>query len=269
VHVKTPKKTRSSSAGGTASARGNIYHKKVAAWWLTRVLTQNTTIGPAFGLSAGVLPIRVFGQTEDPVDDVRVEFSDESRFFLQCKRSVSLSQNPTSEFGKAWSQFCEQIKRAKDSGYPVRCVLCYEEPNSALAKLHEVFQRARQDSNWTRLTGCTNTQLEKSAATTLSRLHAKLLAKDSSLPTLRDLLLAVHFHRLEGGDASDSQVQSTEATQNGILSDLRHTALAVKTLDALCEELITTRGLGFDIASIRLRLRKAGVHLKDIPETRS
>lgn len=249
-----------------ASARGNVYQKKAAAWWLTRVLTQNKTIGAAFGLSAGVLPIRVFGQTEDPVDDVRIEFDDESRFFLQCKRSVSLSHNLTSEFGKAWVQFCEQLKRAKGSIYPVRCVLCYEEPNGALAKLKEVFQRACQNSEWTSLKGYTRTQKEKAATTTLSRLHSKLLAQDRSLPTLRDLVSAVHFHRLDVSDTCDPHVQSTEALQNGILANLNQTALAVETLDTLGEALTTTRGLSFDIAAIRLRLRKAGIHLKDIPE---
>ena len=182
--VKKSKKINSPSAGGIGSARGNVYQKKAAAWWLTRVLTQNKTIGGAFGLSTGVLPIRVFGQTEDPVDDVRIEFDDESRFFLQCKRSVSLSHNLESEFGKAWAQFCGQLKRTKGSANPVRCVLCYEESNSALAKLQEVFQRARQDSRWTRIIGYALTQREKLAAKTLSQLHSKLLAQDRSLPTL-------------------------------------------------------------------------------------
>lgn len=264
--MKTPKKTRSSSAGGVAGARGNVYQKRAAAWWLTRVLSQNKTIGAAFGLSAGVLPIRVFGQTEDSVDDVRIEFDDESRLFLQCKRSVSLSHDLTSEFGKAWAQFCGQLKRTKGSANPVRCVLCYEESNSALAKLQEVFLRARQDSRWTRLSSYALTQKEKLATKTLSRLHSKLLAQDRSLPTIRDLVSAVYFHRLDVSDSCDPHVQSTEALQNGILSNLNQTTLAVETLDTLGEALTTTRGLSFDIAAIRLRLRKAGVHLKDIPE---
>jgi hypothetical protein len=264
--VKKSKNTNSPSAGGVGSARGNVYQKKAVAWWLTRVLTQNKTIGAAFDLSAGVLPIRVFGQTEDPVDDVRIEFDDESRFFLQCKRSVSLSHNLESEFGKAWAQFCGQLKRTKGSANPVRCVLCYEESNSALAKLQEVFLRARQDSRWTRLSSCALTQKEKLATKILSRLHSKLLAQDRSLPTLRDLVSAVHFHRLDVSDSCDPHVQSTEALQNGILGNFNQTALAVETLDTLGEALTTTRGLSFDIAAIRLRLRKAGVHLKDIPE---
>jgi hypothetical protein len=264
--IKKSKKTNSPSAGGVGSARGNIYQKKVAAWWLTRVLTQNTTIGVAFGLSAGALPIRVFGQTEDPVDDVRVEFSDESRLFLQCKSSVSLSQNLTSEFGKAWAQFCQQVKRAKNSAYLVRCALCYEQPNSALTKLREVFGRARQDFRWTTLSGYARTKQEKVVTATLSRLHSKLLVKDSSLPAFRDVVSAVYFQRLEVDNMSDSQVQSTEALQNGILSNLSQTAIALKTLDTLGEELTTTRGLNFDIVAIRLRLRKDGISLKDIPD---
>ena len=136
--VKKSKNTNSPSAGGVGSARGNVYQKKAVAWWLTRILTQNTRVGAAFGLSVGMLPIRVSGQTEDPVDDMRVEFNDGSRFFLQCKRSVRLSDNLKSEFAKAWAQFCQQIKSSKDSVRPVRCILCYEEPNSALTKLDEV-----------------------------------------------------------------------------------------------------------------------------------
>ncbi|GEM_PF-3475368 len=231
-----------------------------------RVLTQNTRIGAAFGLSSEVLPNRIVGQTEDPVDDVRVEFSDDSRLFLQCKRSVSLSQNPASEFGKTWRQFCQQVNRAKGSAPPIRCVLCYEAPNGALSKLHEVFRRARHDSEYTKLVTYARTKAEKDAARVLHRLHARLLAKDRSLPKLADLVSVVHFHRLEIGDASDASVQSTEALQNGILSNLRETMLAVKTLDTLGEELTTTRGLGFDITAIRIRLRNAGIHLKDIPE---
>ena len=266
MRVKALKKTRSSSAGGVAGARGNVYQKKVAAWWLTRVLTQNTTIGAAFGLSAGVLPIRAYGQTEDPVDDIKIKFGDESCFFLQCKRSVRLSDNISSEFAKAWAQFCQQIKRSKNLACPLRCILCYGEPNSLLTKLNEVFKRARHDSEWTKLISCARTQQEKAAAITLNRLHAKLRAKDRNLPPLRDLVSAVHFHRLEVEDACDSHIQATEAIQNGILSNLNQASLAVITLDTLGEELTTTRGLNFDISEIRLSLRKAGVHLKDIPE---
>jgi len=76
----------------------------------------------------------------------------------------------------------------------------------------------------------------------------------------------VHFHRLEVDDTCDARVQSAETLQNAILLDIRDASMAVKTLDTLGEELTTTRGLSFDIAAIRLRLRKAGIQLKDIPE---
>jgi hypothetical protein len=173
------KKTNPPSVGGVGSARGNTYQKKIAAWWLIRVLTQNTTLGAAFGLSAGMIPIRVFGQTDDPVDDIRVEFSDKSRFFIQCQRSVSLSHFFASEFGKTWEQFCQQIELAKESANPIRCVLCYEQSNAALTGLREVFGRARHDSDWTRLTGCARTQKEKRATATLSRLHTNVLNRFS------------------------------------------------------------------------------------------
>jgi hypothetical protein len=52
--VRQSRRANSPSAGGVGSSIGNVYQKKVAAWWLTRVLTQNTTIGAAFGLSAGI-----------------------------------------------------------------------------------------------------------------------------------------------------------------------------------------------------------------------
>src|SRR5258706_10611971 len=94
--AKKMKRRNAPSAGGVAGARGNLYQQKVGAWWLTRVLTQSTTIGSAFGLVTGAVPVRVVGQTEDPVDDVRIEFSDESSLFLQCKRAVSLSEKPAS-----------------------------------------------------------------------------------------------------------------------------------------------------------------------------
>jgi hypothetical protein len=57
--IKKRKQQNAPSAGGAASARGNLYQQKAAAWWLTRVLTQNTTIGAAFGLSSGVMPVRI------------------------------------------------------------------------------------------------------------------------------------------------------------------------------------------------------------------
>src|ERR1035437_480254 len=178
------KRNNSPSAGGVGSARGTVYQSKAAAWWLTRVLTQNTTIGALFGLSGGAFPIRVVGQTEDPVDDMRVEFNDDSIVFLQCKRSVSLSNNLASEFGKAWRQFCQQVKNGQESKHLARCILCYEEPNPALAKLHEVFRRARQDSEWMKLTDCARTKQETLAARTLSQLHFKLLSKEPGLPPL-------------------------------------------------------------------------------------
>lgn len=155
---------------------------------------------------------------------------------------------------------------ANESKHLIRCLLCYEEPNAAINKLRDVFQRARQDSEWTILNQYARSKEERMSSSILTRLHSKVVAERPCFPALREVVSLVHFHRHEVGELSDSQVQSTEALQNGILSDISQAALAVATLEGLGEELTTVRGLSFDITAIRLRLHNAGIRLRDIPE---
>ena len=74
------------------------------------MLLQTPGIGLEFRLPATAMTTRIYCETTDAVDDVRIEFTD-GIIFGQCKRSLRGLKKPNSEFASAVRQFLTEVGR--------------------------------------------------------------------------------------------------------------------------------------------------------------
>lgn len=103
------------SGGGSATNAGVEYQAGVAAWLAALVLAGEGAT-PPFGLPETEKTIGVRLESAEPVDDISAETSAQRRIFIQAKRSVSLSTDAGSDFGKTMKQFTEQYIQRKGNG---------------------------------------------------------------------------------------------------------------------------------------------------------
>lgn len=119
-------------------AGGQRYQARVTAWWSARILLQ-TPIGAGYDLPAIAFAERIYCETTDSTDDLRVELNDGSRIFGQCKTGLSLSDKENSEWGKVIKQFFGELERVTSQGTERRFVLFYEKNNGNLKKLKHIL----------------------------------------------------------------------------------------------------------------------------------
>ena len=106
---RLPKTNASNSRGGGAAADAGVeYQAKVSAWWAAHVLLQTIGTVEEFDLPATAMATRIYCETTDAVDDVRIEFTD-GVIFGQCKRSLSISPRTNSNFSSVICQFIRQL----------------------------------------------------------------------------------------------------------------------------------------------------------------
>ena len=97
-------------AGGAAMAGGEVFQAQVTAFFCARILLQ-TPIGAMYDLPVDSIVIRVLSETEDSVDDLRIEASCGARIFGQCKRSLTLSSSVTGQWASVLKQFYAECLR--------------------------------------------------------------------------------------------------------------------------------------------------------------
>jgi hypothetical protein len=131
-------KTESTHAGGAAMAGGQRCQARVTAWWAARILLQ-TPVGAGYDLTAVAIAERIYCETTDSTDDLRVELNDGGRIFGQCKTGLRLSNRANSEWGKVIKQFFGELERVTPLGIERRFVLFYEKNNGTLEKLAAIL----------------------------------------------------------------------------------------------------------------------------------
>src|SRR5689334_7474376 len=113
--------------GGAAMSGGQRFQAQVTAWWAARVLLQ-TQIGQPYGLPAVSVAKRIYCETTDSIDDIRIEVSGGNRIFGQCKRTLSLSTSAESEWASVISQFYGELMQPSPADGR-RFMLFYERTN--------------------------------------------------------------------------------------------------------------------------------------------
>lgn len=250
--------------GGAAMAGGQRFQAQVTAWWGARILLQ-TPIGHPFDLPAIAIAERIYSETTDSVDDIRLELSGQERIFGQCKRSLSLSNKSDSVWASVLIQFFEELKRTPIDKIERRFVLFYEKPNGNLEKLKAVLNRYRSLPDGSLLTDAAPSKADQDISNDVNTILDALQAKPeySALVTLREVLLRhIYIKQLRLGAGESDHLGIADALQEGLLTNPTQTVQTITSLHRLADDLLADRG-STDRFSLRRRLQGEGIGLRD------
>jgi hypothetical protein len=251
-------------------AGGQRFQAQMTAWWAARVLLQ-TRVGQRFDLSALSTAQRIYAETADRVDDIRVEFTDQGILYGQCKKTLHLSANPKSEWASVMIQFHTELERTKPTEAQRRFVVFYEAHNGNLEKLNAVLNRYRQLTAGTAFLDAATNAAERALVNNLSELLASLQASrglNEESDRTEELLRSTYIEqfRLRPGDSDYLAV--LDALQNGILTVQTQVIQTMTSLHRLADDLLADRG-SVDRIALRQRLQGEGIALKDDVDYRS
>ena len=260
------------SAGGAASAGGNDFQARVAAWWLGLALLRVHGRGTPFSFPQKSLPVRVAAQTGDATDDVRVSFDSGHELYAQCKTGLSVSAewSPTggkkSKFAETWIQFYQQFASAGRNGL-LALVLVVEEASGPIRNLQQVLQRFRTSPAGTTLDAgaVAVTKEERVVARKVLALFTAF-AKDQNLADFarhQDRLLRhVYVHVLRVGDGERDWLDLDALLQFGVLTDPGDSSHALRILADAGHALHKNRA-SLEYTGLSKRMADAGITLKD------
>ena len=253
----------SEHSGGAAMAGGQRFQAQVTAWWCARVLLQ-TQMGTTFGFNMDSVPTQIYAETNDQVDDLRVEFSAKERLYGQCKRSLSLSRNLDSEWGSVVKQFYkEQKDMAPGAQYCL--VLYYEKNNNHLKLLEQILCRYRKSPAGVSISNSAKSKLEQDILSELVILlnsFAQIVDGDQSSPKLEQLLKHMYIKQLQIGEDGAAYLAVVDALQSSLLSNPTQVTSVLRSLHCLSDDLLAERG-SIDRIALRNRLLSEGVSLQE------
>ena len=102
-----PRAAAKKSGGGAATAAGMDFQHRVSAYCAVRVLAERDGTG-LWDLPATATLQYLYCETGQPVDDLLVGTNEEGVAFVQAKRKLSLSPQPSSELASVLEQFVRQ-----------------------------------------------------------------------------------------------------------------------------------------------------------------
>ncbi len=249
-------------SGGAAMAGGQRFQARVTAWWCARVLLQ-TPMGELFGFKAESVPQRIFSETNDDVDDLRVEFDASEVLFGQCKRSLSLSSSVDSEWGSVVKQFYrEQQNISPGIGYCL--ILFYEKNNRRLKMLEQILRRYRQSPQGSNIIDAAKNQQEQEIVNELLTLTQSVACApngDQSI-SVQQLLKRIYIKQLQLEQSDSDSLAIIDALQNGLLSNPSQLTSVLRLLHCLADDLLAERG-SIDRIALRNRLISEGVALRE------
>jgi hypothetical protein len=261
---------RRGGAGGAAMASGQRFQAQVTAWWSARVLLQ-TAIGQAYGLPAISVAERIYCETSDSIDDIRIELSADGKIFGQCKTGLSLSTGEDSEWASVLSEFYGELERPCRQGINRRFVLFYERHNGNLRKLKTILDRYRQLPAGTPIIDAAKPDSEIDIVNDLNRLLDLLQARPefSNLVTKReDLLRHTYIRQLRLAAGDPDYLGVADALQDGLLREPTQVTTALNSLHRLADDLLADRG-STDRPLLRTRLQGEGIALRETVGFRS
>ncbi len=246
-------------------ALGHRFQARVTTWWAARILLQTPTVGQHFNLSVISIAERIYCETTDSVNDLRVELTGNGQIFGQCKTSLSLSKSAESEWASVLIQFYNELERVPLEGVERRFVLFYENNNGNLEKLNTVLSRYRQLPVGTALIDAAIGKKETEFVDDLNTLLDTLQLK-TELPNLatrrEELLRHSYIKQLRLGDGEADYLGVVDALREGLLTSAEQTNNVVKSMRTLADDLLAERG-STNRLTLRQRLQGEGIILRD------
>ena len=109
-----PMTSQRSSVGGAAASLGETFQRNVAAWLATLMLADEA---PPWDLPASTRLKSLWCQAPSVMDDIVVQTSVGGFIFIQAKRSLGLSNRPTSPLARAIEQAVRQFLEARSGAW--------------------------------------------------------------------------------------------------------------------------------------------------------
>jgi hypothetical protein len=264
------KPSNPSQAGGAAMAGGQRFQAQVTAWWCARILLQTPSVGEPFGLPPVSLAERVYCETTDSVDDIRIELTGNGRIFGQCKRSLRLSSKPGSIWASVLTQLYNELEGVPPAEMERRLVLFYEEPNRSLTRLNAVLNRYRHLPHKVPLINAVQNAAERQIVNGLNALLDTLQAK-SAFPNLaakrQKLLQHIYIKQLHLAPGEVHYLGVADALRDSLLTNPAQTNQVLISLHSLADDLLAERG-SVDRLALRRRLKGEEIILRDSPNYR-
>lgn len=262
--------SKKSNAGGAAMAGGARFQARVSAWYCARILLQTPVIGQEFDLPATSIAERIYCETKDSIDDLRVELTGNGKIYGQCKTSMSLSTKTNSEWASVLIQFYKELEKTPVTGVERRFVLFYENTNGNLEKLSKFLKRYRQLPTGSPLIDAAyNTDEEniKDLDNLLQTLHSEDAKKNNpelqNLVNSKEVLLRhTYIKQLRLGENESDYFGVVDALQYGLLTNSAQILQVIQSLKTLADDLQAERG-SQDRLALRQRLQGEGVTLQD------
>jgi hypothetical protein len=253
------------NAGGAATTLGIRYQAQVTAWWAGRILLQTSGIGTEFDLSAIATAERLYCETNDGIDDVRIELSDGSSIFGQCKTSLQRSVNSKSKFAEVFSQFIRETLNLSGAQNERRFVLFYENHNKSLERLRVILNRYRGLPHGTSLTEAGFGDKDTKIIDDLNQLLDSLFSLHdfNNSAVQREMLLRHSYLKcLDMTSLSENYLGIVDSFRRNLLSRPEQVHMVMGELHIISDALMATKG---SVARIELRnrLKNIEIDLKD------
>lgn len=157
-------------SGGAAMALGAEYQGRVAAWLATRALVANAA-PVLWNWPQDTVIRRIFLETSDAVDDIRVETDRDDRAFIQVKHRVDAGRSDSTPLRKALDQFVRQAPTANENDRFVIATTS-ESSQSLTRDLPRVLERIRREQAIDEAACCRNARERSIHATIVMHLSA-------------------------------------------------------------------------------------------------
>jgi hypothetical protein len=268
--------------GGAATGGGVSYQARVAGWSATRILAEHD-LGPAWDLPQQpepTIPVAVWCETEEPVDDVNVLTSTGGYVLAQAKHGLAVvKKREDSDLASALDQFVRQFhlgvpvrpgdvdaRRALDPARD-RLVLCVDSTSSASIRqnLRVILDRLRDFGPDSPYRDPSRNQKDRETfGTVLNHLRAAWKDAKGTEASDDDLLPLLRLIRVEELDFAAGTAHDREARdilQRSVLRDPAQAELAWGELVQSCHGCIEAHS-GADRAGLQELLLQRGLALQ-------
>ena len=259
----TPASARNNTAGGSAMAGGAHFQAQAVTWFAVQVLLR-TPIGQNFGLPDPSVPERIASETDESLDDIRVDLSKEESLCCQCKRSLSLSTKADSPLGSTLVQCHAQLQRPHTGTGEQRFVVIYGESNGNLSTLKKLLERYRGAAPGTSLIDAARNKAETAVAQKMETLFAALESGTCKgiVTKAEEILRKLHLIHLQFEPGESDHASALTALQHNLLQDPAQVLQAMDTLMKIGSDLAVQRK-SVGRVQIRHELSRVGIALKE------
>lgn len=226
IGTMTASSSARASGGGAATQAGMSYQTRVAAWFYVRMLAGvlSHEIGEAPNLS--IRAVRC--ETDQPIDDVLVEFSDHSRVLIQVKHGLaSIGTGKQSAFSTVLRQFVRQtVLRKATQPSAAETMLLVVDPTASgsikndLRSLFDRFALAPEGALDAIPTNAREQELRHNLDEAISREWQEVTGEAPSTSDVEDLLRRSRVRVLDVDPHGSDERAARDLLQTSALTDV-------------------------------------------------